>query len=403
MNAIVIIGAGQAGASLAIKLRALGHQGTITLIGEEGAPPYERPPLSKAYLMGKLERERLYLRPPSFYPEHRITVVTDCRVEALDRQRGSVYAGGRWYDYDMLAFTTGTVARRLPAALGGHRAATFVVRTLADVDAMSVECRRGARALVVGGGYIGLEAAAVFSILGMSVLVVEMSQRILQRVAASETSDYFRALHRTHGVEFRESCGITALTGTERVSGAVLADGSKVECDLAVVGIGVEPAVDVAAAAGLEIDDGIVVDETGRTSDPMIWAAGDCASFPFKGRRIRLESVQNAVDQAVVVAENMLGAGKRYAPVPWFWSDQYDVKLQIVGLSSGYDKVVVRPGTKPGSVSHWYYAGDQLLAVDAMNDPRSYMLSKRLLEAGLSADPKAIADPTVNLKELLPA
>jgi 3-phenylpropionate/trans-cinnamate dioxygenase ferredoxin reductase subunit len=403
LKSIVIIGAGHAGASLAIKLRVLGHQGAITLIGEESTFPYERPPLSKDYLLGKLGRERLYLRPDSFYSEHQIMVVTGCRVEAVDRQRGSVFAGGRWHEYDMLALTTGSYARRLPARMGGDLAGTFVVRTLGDVDAMARECLPGTRALVVGGGYIGLEAAAVFSAFSMKVVVVEMAQRILQRAAAPETSDYFRALHLRHGVDLREACGLTTLTGTERVSGAVLADGTEIKCGLAVVGIGVAPAVDLAAAAGLEIDDGIAVDESGRTSDPAIWAAGDCASFPFKGRRVRLESVQNASDQAALVAENMLGAGKTYAPVPWFWSDQFDVKLQIAGLHTGYDRVVVRPGSKRASVSHWYYARDELLAIDAMNDPRSYMMGKRLLEYGISADPAAIANPTINLKELLPA
>jgi 3-phenylpropionate/trans-cinnamate dioxygenase ferredoxin reductase component len=403
LKTIVIVGAGQAAASLAAKLRALGHQGSIMLIGDEPALPYERPPLSKAYLLGKLERERLYLRPQSFYDDHQIKVVTGCRVDAIDRQRSAVSAGGEWHDYDLLALTTGSVPRRLPAALGGDLAGTFVVRTLADVDAMAKECRPGRRALIVGGGYIGLEAAAVFSALEMKVTLLEMAPRILQRVAAPQTSDYFRDLHRTHGVEIREGSGLARLTGTDRVTGALLADGTELEVDIAVVGIGIQPAVDLAAAAGLALDDGIAVDEKGRTSDAAIWAAGDCASFPFKGRRIRLESVQNANDQAGLVAENMLGAEKDYLPVPWFWSDQYDVKLQIAGLNTGYDRVVVRPGQKEGVVSHWYFAGDRLLSVDAMNDPRSFMFGKRLLEAGATADPAAIANPAVNLKSLLPA
>jgi len=403
MKTIIIIGAGQAAASLAIKLRALGHQGPITLIGDEPALPYERPPLSKAYLLGKLERERLYLRPQAFYDEHRITVITGCPVAAIDRQRRSVSAGGKWHDYDMLALTTGSVPRRLPASVGGDLAGTFVVRTLSDVDAMARECRPGGHALIVGGGYIGLEAAAVFRLLGMKVTLLEMAPRILQRVAAPQTSDYFRDLHRRQGVEIREGSGLARLIGTDRVTGALLADGTEFEVDLAVVGIGILPAVDLAAAAGLEVDDGIAVDQTGRTSDAAIWAAGDCTSFPFKGRRIRLESVQNAIDQAGVVAENMLGAEKHYVPVPWFWSDQYDVKLQIAGLNTGYDTIVVRKGQKEGVVSHWYYAGDQLLSVDAMNDPRSFMFGKRLLESGASADPAAVANPAVNLKDLLPA
>ena len=268
--------------------------------------------------------------------------------------------------------------------LGGDLGRTFAVRTLADVDAMASACRRGGRALIVGGGYIGLEAAAVFRVLGMEVTLLEMAPRILHRVAAPQTSDYFRDLHRRMGVDIREGSGLSRLTGMERVTGALQADGTELEVDLA-------------------LDDGIAVDKKGRTSDPVIWAAGDCTSFPFKGRRIRLESVQNAVDHAGLVAENMLGADKDYLPVPWFWSDQYDVKLQIAGLNSGYDRVIVRNGPKAGAVSHWYFADGNLLAVDAMNDPRSFMVGKRLLEHGVSVSPAAIADSAVNLKNLLPA
>lgn len=237
----------------------------------------------------------------------------------------------------------------------------------------------------------------------MKVTLLEMAPRILQRVAARETSDYFRDLHQRHRVEVREGSGLARLMGTDRVTGALLGEGTELEAELAVVGIGIQPAADLAAAAGLELDDSISVDKKGRTSDPAIWAAGDCTSCPFKGRRIRLESVQNAIDQTGRVAENMLGAKKDYLPVPWFWSDQYDVKLQIAGLNTDYDRVVVRQGPKEGSVSHWYYAGDQLLSVDAMNEPRSFMFGKRLLESGATADPAAIANPAVNLKDLLPA
>ena len=400
---IVIIGAGQAGASLACKLRALGHQGPITLIGEEPALPYERPPLSKSYLLGKLERERLYLRQQSYYDKHQIELVTGCRVDSIDRQRRSVTAGDRLHEYDMLALTTGSVPRRLPPSMGDPKSGTFEVRTLADVDAMARVCRPGARALIVGGGYIGLEAAAAFRALEMEVTLLEMAPRILQRVAAPQTSNYFRSLHESRGVHILEGSSLGSLMGTDRLTGALLADGTELKLDLAVIGIGIDPAVDLAAAAGLALDGGIVVDEKGRTSDPAIWAAGDCTTFPFNGRRIRLESVQNAIDQACLVAENMLGADKDYLQVPWFWSDQFDVKLQIAGLNTGYDSVIVRQGLKEGSVSHWYYAGEQLLAVDAMNDARSFMFGKRLLECGASADPAVIADPAVNLKQLLPA
>jgi len=403
VKAIIIVGAGQAAATLAAKLRSSGHQGPITLIGDERALPYERPPLSKSYLLGKLGRERLYVRPQAFYDEHRIRVVTGVRVDAIDRRRKTVFAGGRRHDYDMLALTTGAIPRRLPASAGGDLANAFVVRTLTDVDGMAKACHPGGRVLIVGGGYIGLEAAAVFRVLGMNVTLVETAPRILQRVAAPRTSDYFRDLHRRQGVAIREGIGLAKLTGTSRVTGALLTDGTELDVDLAVIGIGILPAVELAAAAGLELDDGIAVDEKGRTSDPAIWAAGDCAAFPYKARRIRLESVQNAVDQATLVAENMLGAERDYVPVPWFWSDQYDVKLQIAGLNAGYDTLVIRQGSKESSVSHWYYAGKQLLAVDAMNDPRSFMCGRRLLEHGVSIDPTAIADPAADLKELLPA
>ena len=224
--------------------------------------------------------------------------------------------------------------------------------------------------------------------------------RILRRVASEATADYFRTLHQRHGVNIREGVGIAELLGTQRVTGAILTDGSRVEADFLVAGIGLDAATELALSAGLTLDNGIAVDDFGRTSDPAIWAAGDCASFPLAGVRIRLESVQNAIDQAERVAENMLGAAKPYVPVPWFWSDQYDVKLQIAGLSSGHDQVLVR-GAGETAQSHWYWRRGQFIAVDAMNDARGYMVGKRLLEAGRNPDPAVIADPSADLKALL--
>jgi 3-phenylpropionate/trans-cinnamate dioxygenase ferredoxin reductase subunit len=238
---------------------------------------------------------------------------------------------------------------------------------------------------------------------GLQVTLVEMADRILQRVAAPETSDYFRALHQSHGVTIREGVGLDHLLGQGHVTGARLTDGTELEVDLVIVGVGIAPATALAEAAGLEIENGIKVDAQGHTSDPAIWAAGDCASFPWRGGRIRLESVPNAIDQAECVADNIMGAGKDYEAKPWFWSDQYDVKLQIAGLNAGYDRTLVRPGDKPGSQSVWYFRGDTLLAVDAMNDPRAYMIGKRLIEAGQSPAPAAVADPATPLKSLMPA
>ena len=400
MENIVVVGAGQAGAATVARLRALGFMGQITLIGEEHAPPYQRPPLSKAYLLGEMGIDRLYLRPESYYAENRIDLRLDTRVDAIDRADKVVIAGGHTVPYDALVLTTGSVPRRLPSDMGGDLAGAHVVRTLADVDGMAPGVVDGARALVIGGGYIGLEAAAVLRKRGMEVTLIEAAERILQRVAAPETSAYFRDLHRAHGVTLREGVGLTCLTGVDgRVTGAILSDLTEHPFDLAVIGIGITPATALAEAAGLEIENGIRTDAMGRTSDPSIYAAGDCASLPYRGGRIRLESVQNAIDQAEAVAANILGADTAYVPMPWFWSDQYDVKLQIAGLNTGYDRVVVRDGG--AARSHWYFAGDTLLAVDAMNDPRGYMVGKRLIEAGRSPDPAAIADPVTDLKALL--
>ncbi|GAA6164353.1 FAD-dependent oxidoreductase [Pelagimonas sp. KU-00592-HH] len=400
MTHVVVIGAGQAGSSLVAKLRNGGFTGQVTLIGEESVPPYQRPPLSKKYLLGEMELERLFLRPEAFYAENDIDMHLNETVESIDAAAKTLRAGGKDIAYDELVLTTGSVPRRLPAAIGGALEGVHVVRDLKDVDAMAPEFTEGKRVLIVGGGYIGLEAAAVAASRGLQVTLVEMADRILQRVAAPETSDYFRSLHEGHGVKIIEGVGLDHLTGEGRVSGAKLTDGSELDLDFVIVGVGITPASALAEAAGVEIDNGIKTDEQGRTSVPNIWAAGDCASFPYKGNRIRLESVPNAIDQAEVVAENIMGAGKDYVAKPWFWSDQYDVKLQIAGLNTGYDTVVTRAG-EGNSVSFWYYKGEELLAVDAMNAPRDYMIGKRLIEGGKSPAPAMIADPETDMKALM--
>jgi len=399
MSHIVVIGAGQAGSSVICKLRNSGFDGEITLIGAETVPPYQRPPLSKAYLLGEMEKERLFLRPEQFYIDHNITLRLGAPVTAIDRAAKTVSVAGETVAYDQLVLTKGSNPRHLPASIGGALGGVHVVRSLDDVDAMRADMAPGKHALIVGGGYIGLEAAAVASKMGLMVTVVEMADRILQRVAAPETSDYFRALHKEHGVDIREGVGLDRLLGETRVTGARLADGSQLDVDMVIVGVGVTPSDSLATNAGLTINNGIETDAHGRTSDPSIWAAGDCASFPWRGGRIRLESVQNAIDQGELVAENIMGANKEYVPNPWFWSDQYDVKLQIAGLNTGYDKIAARH--VGDAVSYWYYKGDKLLAVDAMNDPRCYMIGKRLIEAGKSPSPDVVSDPETDMKALL--
>lgn len=399
MTGVVVIGAGQAGASLVSKLRDDGYDGAITLVGDEPVPPYQRPPLSKKYLLGELSAERLYLRPQSYYSEAGIDLRLGTPVTGIDRAAREVHLGGDRLGYAHLVLATGSVPRRLPAEIGGDLDGVHVVRTLWDVDRMSPGFVPGARLLIVGGGYIGLEAAAVAATRGMSVTLIEMADRILGRVAAPETAAYFRKLHQRHGVDLREGVGLERLSGDGQVRAARLGDGTDMAVDMVIAGVGILPDTRLAEAAGLEIDNGVAVDAQGRTSDPAIWAVGDCASFPHDGARLRLESVPNAIDMAECVAGNIMGAETPYVPRPWFWSDQYDVKLQIAGLNTGYDRIVTRDAGP--ATSFWYYRDDRLLAVDAMNDPRAYMVGKRLIEAGKTADPGIVTDASVDLKSLL--
>ena len=397
MSGIVIVGGGQAAASTAAKLRSLGYLGDIILLGEEPVAPYQRPPLSKAYLLGDMPLERLTLRGEDFWEEHQITLRLGTRVEAIDAAQKQVRFGSEQLSYDDLVICTGAPPRHLPADMGGALEGVYTVRRLADVDRMKAEFRAGARLVVIGGGYIGLEAAAVARKLGLEVTLVEAAPRILGRVAAEATADAIRDLHQRNGVTIVEGTGITALRGETRVRSVELADGRSFAADFVIVGIGVTPAAELAEAAGLEIANGIAVNDLGQTSDPHIWAAGDCASILLHGVRSRIESVGNAIDMGELVAENILGAGKAYVPKPWFWSDQFDTKLQIAGLNTGYDETVTRQGE---GTSIWYFRGGALIAVDALNDPRAYMVGKRLIEGGKAVTPAQIRE-TEDLKGLL--
>ncbi len=399
MSGIIIIGAGQAGSSMAIKLRALGYKDALTLIGDEAVPPYQRPPLSKKYLLGEMKLDRLLLRPPKFYAEQKIDLRLNTCVDTIKPKEKIIQIGNETLSYDKLALTTGSTPRLLPKSIGGGLNGVFSVRSVADVDAMQSSFDEGSRVLIIGGGYIGLEAAAVAALKGLKVTLVEMSDRILKRVACEETSDYFRKLHVNKGVTIMEGVGLDQLIGDDHVQGAILTNGQALNIDFAIVGVGILPETALAEAAGINLNNGIETDSHGRTSAPDIWAAGDCTSFPFQSTRIRLESVPNAIDQAEVVATNMLGAEQDYNATPWFWSDQYEIKLQIAGLNAGYSKIVVRDDD--AAQSHWYYRSGKLLSVDAMNDPRAYMVAKRLIESGLTADPEIVSNPKSNLRELL--
>jgi len=399
---IVIIGAGQAAASFISRHVALGSEQPLMLIGEESHPPYQRPPLSKKYLLGELERDRLFIRPLGWYAEQGVETRFDTRVsEIRPGERKILTDASDEIAYDKLVICTGSSARSLPADVGGDLDGVFTLRSISDIDRMSPEFQAGKKLLIVGGGYIGLEAAAVGHLLGLEVTVLEMAERIMQRVAAEETSDYFRRLHSSHGVSIQESAKMTRLVEADgKVCGAELASGDTIDVDLVLIGIGGYPNVELAQAAGLDCDNGIRVDATCRTSDANIYAAGDCTNFNRNGQQIRLESVQNAADQGDLVARVITGQDVTYTALPWFWSDQYDCKLQIVGLNQGHDQCVVRPGDKEAVMSVWYYAGDQLLAIDAMNDPKAYAFGRMIIEAGKNPSKETVADPATDLKAI---
>ncbi|PLK69746.1 pyridine nucleotide-disulfide oxidoreductase [Rhizobium sp. TH135] len=400
---LVIVGAGQAAFALAAKLRMLKDSRPITVLGSEPVLPYQRPPLSKKYLLGEMSFDRLLFRPEAWYAENDVEIRLSTPVEAIDRESRSVKLfDGSEIAYETLALATGATPRRLPSAIGGDLAGVFTVRDKADADRLATELKPGHRLLIIGGGYIGLEAAAVARKLGLDVTLIEMADRILARVAAPQTADAIRAIHAAEGVQIFEKTGLTRLIGDEgRVKAAELSDGRVIDADMVIVGIGVTPNDRLAGDAGLEVQNGIVVDSSGRTSDPAIFAMGDCAVQDWKGQQVRLESVQNAVDQAEAVAAVLAGGSEPYRPKPWFWSDQYDVKLQIAGFNLGYDETVVRPGAREGSLSIWYFHAGDFIAVDAINDAKAYVTGKKLLDMGRPVDRATIADPALDLKTLI--
>ena len=402
MSKVVIIGAGQAGSEAATHLRSQGFDGEITLIGSENVLPYQRPPLSKKYVLGEMSLERLYLKPKTFYQENKIKLMLGTIVKKIVRGEKKLETNCGVFDYDQLILATGSSPNRLPGVLEQNLSGIYYVRDIDDADALKKVLKPGKTALILGGGYIGLEAAAVARLKDLNVIIVEKSERILKRVACEHTSDFFRDLHQKNGVQIVEGCGLDHFTQRNgKISGAVLEDKSFYAVDLIIAGIGISPRTKLAREAGLKIENGIKTNMQGQTSDPCIWAAGDCASFPFNDKYIRLESVQNAIEQSQFIAKNILGANLDYKPVPWFWSDQYEVKLQIAGLNNGYSQIIPRANKANLSISNWYYSDDTLLAVDAINDSRAYMVGKRLLEAGKSPNKSLLPLLEIDLKDLL--
>ena len=392
---LVIIGGGQAAAQTVNSLRQQGYTGTITLVGDEPYPPYQRPPLSKKYLAGELERERLFLRPKTFYAEKGVTLELGHRVTALDLASRRVRLDDdREIGFDRLLLATGSRVRRLDVA-GVDLAGVHHLRTIADVDAIVESLNAGGRLVLVGAGYIGLEVAAVARQRGFEVTVLEAGDRVMARAVCAEVSAFYDACHRAAGVAIHYGAVVRALLGGKRIAAVEIEDGRTFDCDVAVIGIGIQPNVELAADAGLQCDNGIWVDEFARTEPPDVVAAGDCTNhpLPWLGQRVRLESVPNAIHQAKVAAATLLDQPAAYSEVPWFWSDQYDLKLQIVGLSTGYEEVVLRGDTAKRRFAVFYLRGGRLIAVDAVNSPREFLAGKKLVAARAQVPEAALRDP----------
>lgn len=404
INRVIIIGAGQAGGETAQRLRQGGFKGDITLIGEEPFAPYQRPPLSKAYLKGDLPMERLLLRPASVYAEENVALLTRVRAVWIDRANKRVrIEGGRELPYDALVLATGAKPRKLPL-VGADLDGVHLFRTAADVDAVRPRFVEGAKLAVIGAGYIGLEVAAVARQRGLDVTVIETAPRPLARVTSPEVAGFFLDEHTRQGVRFVLGGQPALLKGQERVTGVALADGSELPADLVIAGIGVNPDTALAEQCGLAVDNGVVTDRHCRTSDAAIFAIGDCAARPmvhYGSRVCRLESVHNAVEGAKIVAAAILGAKDHVEEAPWFWSDQYDLKLQIAGLFQGYDHVVFRGVMADRAFAAFYYKAGQLIAVDAVNKPGEYLGAKLLIQTGRSLPPDVIADMSRPMKELV--
>lgn len=399
----VIIGTGQAGFQTAASLRAEGYEESITLIGEEPQIPYQRPPLSKGFALGQQDFESIELRPHEFYQDHRIKLLTGERMTAIDRTaRNVTLASGGRFPYEKLVLAVGARNRKLPIQ-GAELDGVLYLRSLDEAVAVRDRLQNAKDVVVIGGGFIGLEIAAVACSLGKHVTVLEALPRLMSRVVAPIISEFFRELHASKGVKVVCGATVSKMGGSGgKVQNVVLSDGTEYPADLVIVGIGVVPNVELACDAGLKTANGITVDEYLQTNDENIFAIGDCAEFPcvFAGAGIRLESVQNAADQAQCAAATIAGRRSSYRALPWFWTDQFDIKLQMAGISQGYDRIVTRGSLESRKLSAFYFREGGLIAVDSINRPLDHMMARKLIAAGARLTPEQAADENVDLKKL---
>lgn len=398
----IVIGAGHAGGFAVAALRQGGFEGEIVLFGEEPHLPYQRPPLSKQYLVGDWERHRVYLRKPEFYQQSDVRLELGTPVAAIDcDNRKIITAADAEFEYDELLLTLGSRPRILPLP-GSDLEGVQYLRTIDDVEAIRAQMTPGNSLVIVGGGYIGLEVASAGIKAGLQVTVLEMEARILQRVTTPEMSAFYAEVHAEHGVTLKVNARVTGFEGNGKVARVSCEDGTSIAADLVIIGAGIVPNVELAAAAGVQCDNGILVDQHCRTSDEHVYAAGDCTNHPsrFLGRRVRLESVPNATDQARVAAANMGGDPKIHDAVPWFWSDQYDLKLQMVGFSSDGDAQVLRGRMEDREFAMFYLKQGRLVAADAVNCPRDFLVYKRLVAEGAEISPDTLSDASIPAKEL---
>jgi 3-phenylpropionate/trans-cinnamate dioxygenase ferredoxin reductase component len=398
---IVIIGAGQSGAQAVATLRAEGFSGTLTMVGDETHAPYQRPPLSKAYLMGTMERDRLFLKPDAFYREAHCEMILGVGATKIDRGTKTVHlADGRTLSYDKLLIATGSRVRKIRCP-GAELPGIHYLRGIDDVDALRNSFLPGRKLAIVGGGYIGLEVAAVAAKRGIDVTVFEAMDRLMARAVSVPISDFYEKVHRAAGVKLLLNTGVQAFEGNDKLEG-VRAEGKSYPADVALVGIGIIPNVELAKEAGLGCDDGIVVNEKSDvTGDPSVFAAGDCTKhFGREGTALRLECVQNAIDHAKHAALGMLGKPSSYREVPWFWSDQYDLKLQIAGLAQPSDHLVVRGNPEARKFAIFHLRNGAIAAVEAVNAAPEYLVGKKLIADGTKVAPERLADTSIPMKTI---